>query len=122
KKNLGRVVEGACDGDALLFAARELGGVGVSAAWQSSAIDQLACSLDRPPSSAQLEGHLYVFLSGERRYQLDALEHEAHFFPAESCSVVFGELAEVGVIEDHCATRRCIQPSQEAEQRRLAAA
>jgi hypothetical protein len=87
----------------------------VTASRQTNPVDQLARTFSRSRGSAQFERHLHVFLRRQRRNQLEALKNEPDFFTAEPSPVVLGKFGEIRIIEDHCATCRCIQTGKQAE-------
>ena len=76
---------------------------------------QLRGALRGAPLPAQLERHLHVFLRCQCRNQLEALKDEPDLFAPQPRSVVFGKSGEIRIIEDHCATCRCIQTGKQAE-------
>ncbi len=71
---------------------------------------------------AELEGDLHVLPGGERRDELECLEHEADFLGPEPGPLILVERAQVLAIQLHPAGGRAVQSRQEPEQSRLAAA
>src|SRR5262249_49406060 len=110
------------DGDALLLAARELCRKMMRAVAESHASQQLGRSLGGSWLTAQLEGHLHVFLRCEGRDQLKRLEDESNFLSADAGTSILVETREVDTIEDHRSARWGIESGEEAEERRLSAA
>ncbi len=101
EEDAGLVGEGAGDGDALLFAAGELGREVVGAVGQSDVVEELVRARGGVWRAAELERDAHVLEGGEGGDELEALEHEADFFAAESCALIFRERGEVGAVEDH---------------------
>src|SRR5688572_11884305 len=72
--------------------------------------------------AAKLQRNLDVLPGRERRYQLEALEHEADLLAAELGPRVLTHLAEIVAVEDHLAASRGIESGEESEKRGLPAA
>jgi acyl-CoA thioesterase-1 len=84
-------------------------------------VDEIARAVNGAGRPTQLERHLYVLQSGERRNQLERLEHESDFFTSESSPLVLIQCSEIGVVEEHRAACRCIKSREKSEQSGLAA-
>ena len=117
-----RVAEGARDGDALLLAAGELVGKWCARSPSPTRASSSRRARRRAVVAAQLERDLHVLERGERGDELEALEDEADFRPAELRALIFVEAREIGAVEQHGAARRDVESGEQAEQRRLAAA
>src|SRR5690606_31869368 len=123
EQDLGLVDERARERDALLLPAGKLGRIMVEPIAEPDAAEQLrGASRDVPPVAAQLERHLHVLTRGQRRDQLERLEHEADRRPAKPGALVLGERRQVGAGDlDRSASGR-VEPGEEAEQGCLSAA
>ena len=79
ENQVGPVDQRAGDGDALLFAAGELGGQGGGAMGEADAVEEAmdAGALFGRGNADELERQRDVFLGGERGQQVEKLEHRA---------------------------------------------
>jgi acyl-CoA thioesterase I len=120
EKDRGPVAECPSQGDSLLLAARQLGGIVVAAAGKPHALEQ---SLGARPRffAPQLEGDLDVLASRQGRDQMKGLEDETDLLAAEEGAFVFVQSREVSAIEDDPARRGLVEASQEPEEGRLSA-
>ena len=84
--------EGACNGDALLLAAGELGREVVQPFAEAHAF-QRGGGVQRV--AADLAGQLHVFQRGQVLHEVIELEHEAHIVPAVSGQLPLGKVAHV---------------------------
>jgi len=113
----------AGEGDALLFAARELDGVVIATFGEADAIQELFCpALGIAGCAGEFGGEEDVFFGGEGGNELVALEDEAEFAAAEESERVFGEADDFFSVEEDAAGGGVIEPGEEAEEGTLAAA
>ena len=61
-----------------------------------------------------------VLHGGERREQVECLEHEADAFATQPCEFDVGERAEFGVTDEHLARRQCVESGETVHQGALA--
>ena len=69
-----------------------------------------------------LHRHEHVLERGQRRHQMEELEHEADGAAAEAGQRVLTEPGDVGAVDQDLAGRRLVEAGHEANQGRLAAA
>ena len=116
------VGERAGERDALLLAARQLRGIVMRAAGQSDFLEQRRGALPRVGDAGDFHRHGHVLVRGQRRNEVEELEHEADLLAAQAREAVFVELRDVDLIDQHLAGRRLVEARDEPEQRRFAAA
>ena len=117
---LGSGDEGACDGHTLLFAAGKVFGQMTEALMQADAVQGLRGACARISRTVQFQRQHHVLQRGERRQQLEGLEHEASQATAQARTAILIKGEQVFVIQTHCATARHIQPRKQPEQRGFA--
>ncbi len=113
--------ERACDGDALLLAARERGRMVLGAMTNLDEIQRLD---DTPVDLAlrdvvENEGHADVLLSGEKGEEIEGLEDVADPPAAELGGLLAAHLGDVTPFDEHRAARRRRQPGDQVEDRAL---
>jgi hypothetical protein len=105
------------DRDALLLTAGELAWKVVQPVGEPDAAEQLARARRGTVLAAELERHLHVLRGRERRDELKGLKHKPNFLAAKPCARVLVHGGEVGPVQDHRATRGCIESGEQTEQR-----
>jgi hypothetical protein len=124
EQDLRPVGERARDADPLLLAAGELQRIVVQPLGEPHPREQLARPLlvfAASPAGLELQRDEHVLERGERRHQLERLEHEPHALGAERGPLVLGEPAEVPPVETHRSLGGAVEARQQAEQGRLPA-
>src|SRR5688500_13314011 len=96
-----RVRKRARDGNALLLSARELHREVMPTLCKANPLEQLIGACACAFGAAKLQWNLDVLPGRERRYQLEALEHEADLLAAELGPRVLTHLGEIVAVEDH---------------------
>src|SRR5919198_6505816 len=81
---------------------------------------QLECALPGAADRRQLR--LDVLERGQRRDQVELLEHEAERPEPERRELVVGELGQITTLEEDTAGARAVERSQQLQERRLAGA
>ncbi len=117
--------ERARDADPLLLAAGELRGIVIHAGSEAHPREQIAGARVRlglrRAIGQELERHEHVLESGERRYQMKTLEHEAHALGAQRGPGVLVEVVERHAVEADTPLTGAIETGEQPEERRLAA-
>src|SRR6516225_6870097 len=72
--------------------------------------------------ACDLERNADVLPGRERRQQMKELEDEPDPGPAEAREVVLGHRGNLRTVDDDASRGRCVEPGEQTEQRRLAAA
>lgn len=121
KQDARLVGEGAGDGHALLFAARELAGEVVQTVAEPHARQQVARLLAGVAAAPELQRDLHILLSGERGNKLKRLENEPNFLPTQAGPCVLIEARQVLAVQQDGTPRGLVEAREQAEQRRLAA-
>src|SRR5207344_9413 len=116
------VGQSAGDGDALLFAAGELGRIVMLAVGKSDFDEESVSSPRCVARAGNLHRDKHVFQRSQRREQMKKLKDEADALATETREGVFVESRDVHSVEDDASFRRRIEPRQEPEQRGLPAA
>jgi hypothetical protein len=119
-----RACEGACDGDALLLAARELRRPAVEPVAEADALQRL---LRAPPGFAlgdpdQKQRQLDVLGRREDRDEVEGLEDEAHLGGAVAGSLGVRELVDRLAVDDYAAAIDLVEAGEAIQKRRLARA
>ncbi len=114
--------QGAGDGDALLLAAGELAGPAAPLVAESHLREHLggAPSVGALPREAHRED--YVLLDGQRREQVERLEHEAEAAAAQLGQSVLVHAGDLGAAEPYGTLGRAVEPGRALEEGRLARA
>ena len=110
------------DRNALLLASRQLRRIVMPAIVQADFVEQRLGPLGGVAAAGDLHRHLDVLDGGERRHQVEELEHEADLLAAQPGQCVFVEACDLGAANRDRAARRGIEAGNQSEQRRLAAA
>jgi hypothetical protein len=79
-------------------------------------------ALDRVAAAGDLHRHLDVFNCGQRRHEVEELEHEPDLLAAQPGKRIFIELGDVDPADRNRSARRGIESGNEPQQRGLAAA
>jgi hypothetical protein len=74
------------------------------------------------PAAGQPQRQRHVLRRGQRRHQVERLEHEAHPLPAQLGQRAFAETAERHPVDDHLAAGGAVQAGRAVQQRGLAGA
>ena len=122
QQDRGLVRQRARDRDALLLAAGELRRIVMAARAEADFRQQRVGPRARIRRAGDLERHAHVLPRGERRQQVEELEDEADALAAEPREIVFRHRRDVGAVDDDAPGRRRVEPGEQPEQRRLAAA
>ncbi len=99
----GGIGEGAGQGDALLLAAGELGGIMVVALAEAHAFEQVEGFGARVAFALQFQGHHHVFEGSEGGQQLKILKDKAYLAVAQGGALVFAQGREVDPVDTHAA-------------------
>ena len=119
------VGERARNRDALLLAAGERRRQLVRAVGQTDVREQLEralAALAHRPGSQEIHRQRHVLGDGQRRQQLEELEHDPHRRAAEAGERALGRTAERHAGHRDVTRGRAVDPADQVEQRRLAAA
>jgi len=68
----------------------------------------------------QLQWQRHILLGGQRRGQIERLEHEADLISTQQCQLRLGQVAEIGAGDDDRARRRPVQPGGALQEGALA--
>jgi hypothetical protein len=122
EENLRTIDERACDGHALLLAARELGGIVMQSFAQSYASQQLNGFLERMVQSAEFHRHHHVFQRCDGRDELEVLKDKPAHAATQFSAAILVQGCQVFACEGNAAGSRDVESGTEAEEGRLAAA
>jgi hypothetical protein len=89
---------------------------------ETDALEQFLTERTRRAIAAQLHRHNHVLEGGERRDELEVLEHKADVLVPHARPLILVHVGKRLAIEQHGAGSRPIQPGAKAQQSRLAAA
>ena len=112
--------ERAGDGDALLLAARELGGPVRAAVLEAGRRQELLEPLALGPRACDRERQGDVLLRRQHREQVEELEDEADVATPELREVVVLERRDVDAVDLDRAARRLVETGEDVHERRLA--
>jgi hypothetical protein len=118
-QELGIARECARDRDPLLLAARQLPRIMRGALAEADAIEPDARTRLGVGRTGELERQHDVLQRGQRRQELERLEHESEETLSQRCACVLVESRQRLAVDVHLAGGRTIETRQEAEQRRL---
>ena len=115
--------DGSGDGDALLLTTGEVVGVAVEVVGQAERVQRRDRSLPRLAciAAVELERQHHVLDGGQRRHEVEPLEHVADVATAQRRQLLGGQVAEVAAVDTDLAGARRFEAAGEMEQRRLAA-
>ncbi len=119
EEDLGRVDEGAGEGNALLLAAGELNREMVEPLAETDLFKKRAGLGAVGAARTEFEGDEDVLQRGERREELEVLEDETDAFVAEGGAGVFGKVVQATTIEGDGTGGRGVETGAETEQGRL---
>ena len=110
--------DGAGDGDALLLPTGEVVGVAVEMMAEAERVQRLDRRLPRLAGAAavELERQHHVLDGGQRRHEVEPLEHVADVAPAQRRQILGGQVAEVPAVDAHLAGARRFEAAGEVEQ------
>src|SRR5438105_9049738 len=118
------VPERARDRDALLLAAGEMRGKVRLARRETDLVEKAARPVPkrRAPKAARCERRLDVLERGQRRDQVELLEHESERVQAQLRKPAVAERLQREAVEEELAAVRAIERAEQLKQRRLAGA
>jgi hypothetical protein len=122
KTTLGLGGERARHGDALLLAARQLGGAVAQAVAQPDGVDQAGHPRLVGLAAGDGQRQLDVLLGRQDRQQVEGLEDEADLVAAQVGELLVVELGELRAVQDDRAGRRPVESGEQVHERRLARA
>ena len=107
---------------ALLLAAGELARIVARAVLEAHARQRFHCAVARIAPARELERQHHVFERGQRRDQVERLEHEADALGAQARAAVFVQRRQVGARQGYASGSRRIEAGKQRQQRRFARA
>ena len=119
EQEFGSLGDSASDGDALLLAARKLGGEVAQTLGEAHLAEGF---LGIEGTGAHLGRELDVFERGEVGNKVVELEHEAHVGAAVLHELAFGRMGDVAAVDHDGARRGCVHAAQDVERRGFASA
>ena len=94
KKNFRLMDDGARQRHALLFAARKLPRIVMSAGAKTNLFERCPCRRKGVASSDQFQRHRNIFQSRHSRDEVERLKHDAHMFAAKARQRIFTKAGE----------------------------
>src|SRR5262245_3644123 len=114
--------QGPGHGDPLLLAARQLGRAVLQPVAETDGVDDLVDPAAVWLDPGQREREDDVLAGGQRRHQVERLEHEADLGPPEQRELLVGQPAQLHVADEHLALGERVETGDDVHERRLAGA